>query len=211
MATYENFKIWFAESTANNTFDDAADNLKIQNRSDVAGEEIKLIYCNPTQFSKRVTDVSNVLAIDKTAPDTGSAGNFVTLRFTQQREQSGEPTIPVLFQLLQMYFTIQTDGGGFQKGRIGLENSDNPQLDCLPIQLAGYKMLRFRQEPNDNSPALKIYEVDLEFLGDDAALGTRSTSPLTANVSSLKTKMPSLRIGLSALKTKLDSLKIRSA
>jgi hypothetical protein len=57
---------------------------------------------------------------------------------------------------------------------MGLESTDNPELDCLPIPTAGYKLLSFKQEPNQNHPGVQIWEVVLKFVGDNSKLGTRS-------------------------------------
>lgn len=172
MAAYDTFKIWYSKGTgANNTFALADATRKIENVTTPVGEEISLIYCMPSPFAKRVTDVSEALASDPTAPDTGTATANVILRFTQQREVT--PTIPVLAQLLEMFYLKSSDDT-YLKGRFGLENTDNPQLDVLPLPDAGYKFLSFKQEPNQNNPALQIWELVLKFVGDHTKLGTRS-------------------------------------
>lgn len=172
MATFEEFKIWYADSLGSNSFANADADKKIQNTT-TAGEEISLIYCIPASFAKRATDVSEALAVDPTSPDTGTGMSDIILRFTQQRE-NGAPTAPtVLTRLFNMFYLSQNDSD-FQKGRIGIENADNPELDCLPVALAGYKITSFRQEPNQDTPALQIWEVRLKFLGDHTKLGTRS-------------------------------------
>ena len=171
MPAYDTFKIWFAKSVANNEFADADATARIENLTTPVGEAVSLIYVIPSNFAKRVTDVSNALATDPTAPDTGTGQSNVTVRFVQKREVT--PTIPVLPKLLEIFYNLQSDDD-FQKGRMGLENSDNPELDCLPIPTAGYKMLSYKQEPNQNFPAVQIWEVVLKFVGDNSKLGTRS-------------------------------------
>jgi hypothetical protein len=171
MAQYEVFKIWYANSLGLNAFTSADLGLRIENTSAPLGEEIQLIYVIPSMFAKRQTDVSNALAVDPTSPDTGTAGSNVTIRFTQNRTVT--PTVPVLAKLLAIFYKLQSDDN-FEKGRIGLETSDNPELDCLPVALAGYKLISFKQEPNQDKPALLTYEVVLKFLGDNTKLGTRS-------------------------------------
>ena len=172
MPAYDTFKIWYALSVANNEFSDQSDaNLKIQNLTSPVGEAVSLIYVIPSTFAKRVTDVSNALAINPTAPDTGTGQSNVTLRFVQKREVT--PTIPVLPKLLRMFYKFQSDTI-FKKGRIGIESTDAPDLDCLPIATAGYKILSFKQEPNQNFPAVQIWEVVMKFLGDNSKLGTRA-------------------------------------
>ena len=172
MAAYDTFKFWYSKGIgADNTFANADNTRKIENKTTPAKEAISLIYCLPSPFQKRVTDVSEALASDPTKPDTGTAGANVILRFTQQREQTR--TIPVLDQLLEMFYLKSSDDV-YLKGRFGLENTDNPQLDVLPLPSAGYKFLRFKQEPNQDKNALQIWELTLDFVGDHTKLGTRS-------------------------------------
>ncbi len=172
MVAYDTFKLWYSKGTGvDNTFAQAEATRKIQNVTTPAKEKISLIYCMPNPFQKRMTDVSEALASDPTKPDTGTAGANVILRFSQLREIT--PTIPVLAQLLEMFYLKSSDDI-YLKGRFGLENTDNPQLDVLPLPTAGYKFLRYKQEPNQNNPALQIWEITLEFIGDHTKLGTRS-------------------------------------
>jgi len=170
MSAYQNFKLWYATGIApNNTF--ATATIKIQNTTTPTNEEISLIYCLPAIFAKRSTDVSNAISVDPSSPDTGTGASDVLLRFTQNRKVS--PTVPVLTTLLSMFYKLGNDPT-FEFGRFGLENADNPILDCLPIPTAGYKITSIRQEPNQDTPALQIWEVRLKFLGDNTKLGTRS-------------------------------------
>jgi hypothetical protein len=172
MANYDTFKIWYAKSLANNTFALADATHKIQNVTTPIGEEISLIYLIPQPFAKRTTDVSNALAVDPTSPDTGTGASNIVLRFVQQRTAATR-TIPVLPKLLAIFYELMSDDV-FQKGRIGIENTDNPELDCLPIATAGYKLLSIKQEPNQNTPGVQIWELVLKFVGDNTKLGTRS-------------------------------------
>jgi hypothetical protein len=172
MAAYDTFKLWYAKAVSpNNTFAAADATHKLENVTTPVGEEVSLIYVLPSSFAKRTTDVSNALAVDPTSPDTGTGQSNVILRFVQQRTVT--PTIPVLPKLLAMFYEFQSDDT-FQKGRMGLESTDNPELDCLPIPTAGYKLLSFKQEPNQNHPGVQIWEVVLKFVGDNSKLGTRS-------------------------------------
>jgi len=171
MAAFDTFKIWYALSIGSNAFSNAAATRRIENVTSPDKEAISLIYCMPNPFQKRITDVSEALASDPTKPDTGTASANVILRFTQKREQT--PTIPVLAKLLEMFYLKSSDDL-FLKARFGLESTDNPQLDVLPTATAGYKFLKFKQEPNQNNPALIIYEVTLDFVGDHTLLGTRT-------------------------------------
>ncbi len=172
MPAYDTFKIWYAFSLGANEFDDQTDlDLKIQNATTPVGEEVSLIYVIPSPFAKRVTDVSNALAVNPTAPDTGTGQSNIILRFVQKREVT--PTVPVLPKLIRMFYKFSSDDD-FKKARFGLESTDAPALDCLPIATAGYKMLSFKQEPNQNFPAVQIWEVVFKFIGDNSKLGTRS-------------------------------------
>ncbi len=172
MANFDTFKLWYAKGTGvNNTFALADATRKIQNATTPTGEEISLIYVLPSPFSKRQTDVSQALAADPTAPDTGTAGATVILRFTQERKVTR--TVSVLPKLLEMFYLKSSDNT-FEKGRFGLENTDNPDLDILPLTTAGYKFISFKQEPNQNQTSLQIWELTLKFLGDHTKLGTRS-------------------------------------
>ena len=114
MAAYDTFKIWLGKTVANNTFALADATAKIQNVTTPVGEEVSLIYVLPS-FAKRVTDVSNALAVDPTSPDTGTGKSNIILRFTQERNVA--PTIPVLPRLLEMFYTLNSDDN-FQKARI---------------------------------------------------------------------------------------------
>ena len=172
MAAYDTFKLWYAKGVSpNNTFALADATHKIQNLTTPVGEEVSLIYVIPSPFAKRTTDVSNALATDPTSPDTGTGQSNVIVRFVQQR--SVTPTIPVLPKLKAMFYEFQSDNT-FKKARIGLESTDNPELDCLPVPTAGYKLISFKQEPNQNNPAIQIWELVLKFVGDNTKLGTRS-------------------------------------
>ena len=172
MAAYDTFKLWYAKDvTPNNTFALADATRKIENKTTPTGEEISLIYCLPNPFTKRMTDVSEALAVDPTSPDTGTGSSNIIIRFSQQRKVT--PTVPVLAKLIEMFYLKSSDDT-FLKGRFGLENTDNPQLDVLPLVDAGYKFLSFKQEPNQNQNALQIWELTLKFVGDHTKLGTRS-------------------------------------
>jgi len=158
---FEDFTLYFALSIDDNAADDAT--LKISNT-----DGIKLVYCIPDDFSKRVTDTSNALAIDKTEPDTGSGRIMVELQFTQSRETA--PTVDVLKTLKEMFF-LKSNDPTFRKGRWGLLNTDNPELNVEPVKFGGYKFAGFKQVPNKETPALLTYIVKLAFVGDHTILG----------------------------------------
>ncbi len=158
---FENFTLYYALSITENKAADAT--LKISNT-----DGIKLVYCIPDDFTKRVTDTSNALAIDKTEPDTGSGRIMVELQFTQNRETA--PIVEVLKTLKEMFFTKSNDTD-FRKGRFGLLNTDNSELNVETVKFGGYKFAGFKQIPNKDNPALQIYIVKLSFVGDHAILG----------------------------------------
>ena len=168
MGDFEDFKIWYAKSLAQNTFVNADADRKIENTATV-GEEIQLMFCGPMKFQKRQTDVSQATAADKTAPDTGTAGSYIKLVFLQKRDTTN---FQVLGRLLTLFYLKNSDED-FTKGRIGLENADNPELDVIPTATAGYKFISFMQRPNEDNPSIIQWELELEFLGDHTVLGSR--------------------------------------
>jgi len=161
MTAFEAFTLYFAKSLAENTA--ALADLKITN---VDG--VKLIYCIPIDFSKRQTDTSNAQSEDKTSPDTGTAKAGIELRFSQERNMA--PATNVVKTLMDMFYK-RTQDIDFRKARFGLLNDDNPELDVEPTAEGGYKFTSFRQEPNPDSPALLIYTVKMDFIGDHTLLG----------------------------------------
>lgn len=164
MAAFENFTLYYAKSLTLNSASQA--DLKITNG--VPADKIKLAYCIPKSFAKRVTDTSNALSLDPTKPDTGTAGAFVELSITQERDTTLDTNI--LETLLQMFY-IKSSDDDFEKGRFGLLNDDNPELDVEPEALAGYKFVSFSQNPNPNDIALVTYTVTLDYVGDHTKLG----------------------------------------
>jgi len=161
---FEDFTLYYADSIANNKASQAAAGFRIK-----SGENnIKLVYCIPDEFAKRVTDTSNALAIDKTEPDTGSGRIMVEVQFTQSRETT--PTLNALGILENMFF-IKSNDPAFRKGRFGLLNTDNPELNVEPVKFGGYKFAGFKQIPNKDNPALLTYVVKLSFVGDHDILG----------------------------------------
>lgn len=166
------FKLWYSKDTAagQNEFSNADATRRIENTNTPEGEEIKLIYVIPAMFAKRATDVTEALSVDPSAPDTGTGASNVIIRFTQKRDVS--PTVPVLAKLIEMFYLKGTDDI-YLEGRFGLENTDNPQLDVLPLPTAGYKLVSFKMEPNQNTINITTWELVIKFLGDHTKLGTR--------------------------------------
>lgn len=165
MATaFEDFTLFLAKdlSTPGTSNGPAASELKIED-----SDKIKLEYCVPIQFGKRITDNSNAQNIDKSSPDTGTAINQIELLI---REDRSEGASDLLEKLMKMYFQ-KSDTEVFRKGRFGLVNTDNPELDCLPVADGGYKFLGFASVPHIDNPSTQLYRVKLDFIGDHTILG----------------------------------------
>jgi len=161
MTAFENFTLYYALSIVNN--DAASATLKFSNT-----DGIQLVYCIPNEFMKRVTDTSNALALDRTEPDTGTGRSIIELQVTQSRETT--PSNNLLKTLLEMFY-IKSSDNIFRRGRFGLINTDNPELDAKPIKFGGYKFMGYRQVPNKDAPALLTYNITLSFVGDHTILG----------------------------------------
>lgn len=170
MTAFEDFTLYVADTIAANKSSQGI--LTISNDT----TELKLIYCIPRQFTKRQTDTSNAQAQDKTSPDTGTAKAGVELRFEQERKTTLSTTTDVLAILLKMFYTIASTDV-FRKARFGLISKDNPQLDVNPTAQAGYKFIDFQQEPNPDNPAIRIFTVQLEFIGDHTQLRAFGKTP----------------------------------
>lgn len=166
---FDEFKLWFAKSITQPNFSQADDDMKMED-SRTSGHEIQAIWCIPERFSKRVTDVSQAISNEKKSPDTGIAVRTVSLRFTESRTESSSE-LTILERLINMVHQ-KADSGGFDFGRFGLECEDNPDLDCTPNADAGYKLISYGEEPNAERPALKIWNIELEFEGSHFRLGT---------------------------------------
>ena len=167
MGDFEDFKIWYAKSLNLNTFANADADRKIENTTGAEG--IQLLFCGPMKFQKRNTDVSQATASDKTSPDTGTAGSYVKMVILQKRTTTNAQ---ILSKLLELFY-LKNNDGDFTKGRIGLKNADNPELDVIPTATAGYKFISFMQRPNEDTPNNIQWELELEFLGDHTVLGSR--------------------------------------
>jgi len=160
---WEDFTLYLAKDlTVPGTSNAAAASLlKISNDS-----HVKLVYCSPVSFIKRVTDTSNAQNLDRKSPDTGTAGNVVELLIREDREIAGST---LLKKLIQMQFT-KSDNTVFRAGAFGLLATDNPELQCKPTQLGGYKWLGFYHVPDANNPATQQFRVRLDFIGDHTIL-----------------------------------------
>ena len=164
VTAFENFTLYVAKDmTVPGTSNAAAASLlKISNDS-----HIKLIYCAPVSFAKRVTDNSNAQNIDRSSPDTGTASNQIELLIREDREDTGSD---LLKKLMQMHWT-KSDNDIFRFGVFGLLADDNPELNVKPTELGGYKWLGFWCQPNQDNPATQLFRIRLDYLGDHAILG----------------------------------------
>jgi len=162
MTEFETFQLWVGKTSVSPTF--AQSDIQIQDSN-----TIRLVYCRPTDFSKRRTDTSNAQAANNTSPDTVTAGAFVELQITQSRESDISST-DVLKLLIKMFYT-KMNADGFLKARIGLVTTDNPALNLSPpSDLAGYKIISFKQTPNQEDIALQTFTILLQFIGDHLQL-----------------------------------------
>lgn len=161
MTAYENFTLYYASSLVNN--DAASATLKLENI-----DSVELVYCIPNEFMKRITDTSNALALDKTEPDTGTGRSIVEIQIVQDRLQA--PSTNVLKTLQEMFY-IKSSDPIFRRGRFGLLNDDNPELNAEPVKFGGYKFMGFKQIPNKDTPSLLTYNILLSFVGDHTILG----------------------------------------
>ena len=166
MATeWEDFKFWYAKSLTENSANDAE--LFLTNANGVS-----LVYVRMGPFLKRVTDTSNIQAQDKKAPDSGNALAQVEIQIAFNRETA--QTEPTPTEILTKMFFLAGNDPDFREGRFGLENKDNPELDMVPIASAGYRLMSAEQDPNKSTPAIQIFTIQIQILGDHTKLGAYS-------------------------------------
>jgi len=107
--------------------------------------------------------VTGVQSDEDVHPDTGPAGAFVEIQFTVDR--SNVLAQDFLTALIRMYGIILTDSE-FRRGRIGLINSDNPQLDITePTATLGYKLVQFQEIDPIDYKSRQIFKVLLQLAG----------------------------------------------
>ncbi len=160
---FGDFAIWFALSVGSP--DKASATVKIESSA-----TIQLDYCVPQLWVKKRTDLTGVQETENVHPDTGPAGGFVELQITIDR---GVSTPEFLKTLLRFYGTQLTDSD-FKRGRLGLENDDNPELDLVPVGTGsdriGYKMVQFALINPVDYKSKQIYRILLQFGGDTLTL-----------------------------------------
>ncbi len=162
---FEEFSFWYAKSLADNEAAEQDDlELKLTNSS-----KISLRYVRAGPFAKRQTDTSNAQAQDKKAPDTGNAMNQVEIQITYDRKD-GDQTVTPLKTLLNMWF-LRGNDDDFRDARFGLLSTDAPELNADPVANGGYRLMNFEQQPNPDDPALLVYTIQIQFLGDHTILG----------------------------------------
>lgn len=163
--SFEDFSFWYAVSLADNEAANQTDlKLKLTNNS-----KISLRYIRAGPFAKRQTDTSNVQAQDKKAPDTGNAQNQVEIQIAYDRKDGDADPTP-LTTLLNMWF-LRGNDEEFRDARFGLLSTDAPELNANPIENGGYRLMNFEQQPNPDDPAVLIYTIQIQFLGDHTILG----------------------------------------
>ncbi len=156
---FDAFAIWFALSIGSPG--KASATSKIENSA-----TIKLDYCIPTNWAKKRTDVTGAQEETDVHPDTGPAGAFVELQVTIDR---GTSTPAFIKELIRWYGTQNTDSD-FKRGRLGLENDDNPELDLVPSATIGYKLIQFGIISPVSYKAKQTYKILLQFGGPALSL-----------------------------------------
>lgn len=153
-SSFSTLKLWEAKDAAEPGFGDAIN--KIENSA-----SLKLDYCIAKRFSKRRTDVTGVQSDEDVHPDTGGGGAFVEIQVTLDRTTA---TPSLLIPLMRWYGTININSD-FKRGFLGLENADNPELDLIPGDKLGYRLVDFAQvDPNDNH-GRQVYQILLQHGG----------------------------------------------
>jgi len=161
---YATLKLWQASTVVNNTF-----SQKVRGFENSA--QIKLDYCVPLNWVKKRTETTGVQNEQDVHPDTGPAGAFVDIQITIDRSQSAAPS-DFLTNLITWYGTQNTDNI-FKRGFLGLENSDNPELDALPVEFLGYKLVQFGVISPVDFPGRQKYKILLQLGGKAIDLPTR--------------------------------------
>jgi len=156
---FADFAIWYSLSLALPGKTDAT--IKIESST-----TIRLDYCVPQLWSKKRTDLTGVQETEDVHPDTGPAGGFVELQVTLDRGAA----LPVFLKTLLNFYGLQNTDSDFRRGRIGLENSDNPGLDLVPSATIGYRMIQFSLINPIDFKAKQIYRILLQFGGDALSL-----------------------------------------
>ncbi len=155
---FETFQLWQAASLALPGFDNADDNRKFENDT-----QVKLDYCIPSLFVKKRTDTTGVQSEQDVHPDTAPAGGFVEAQITIDRKSV--LTQDVLSALIYWYGTQNTNSV-FKRGFLGLINTDNPQLDIpTPSATLGYRLVQFQQLNPVDFPARQIFRIMLQLGG----------------------------------------------
>lgn len=151
---FETIKIWQAGTIALPGFANATN--KFEN-----GAEIKLDYCIPKQWSKKRTETTGVESEIDVHPDTGPAGAFVEIQIIIDRKT----TSPTFLKHLMRWYATQNTDSDFTRGFLGLENSDNPELNLVPSATLGYKLVYFQQINPSDHKARQMYQIVLQLGG----------------------------------------------
>lgn len=152
---FADFSLWQALSLAQP--DEANAVFKIS--STQAG--ILLDYCTLKSLDKKRTDVTGVQSDVDVHPDTGPAGFFVELQIIVDRKSVN----PEILKTLIRWYGTQNTNSDFNRGFLGLENDDNPDLDLVPAANLGYKIIRAAQIDPIDFKSRQIYQIVLQLGG----------------------------------------------
>lgn len=151
---FSSFKIWEAKNIEENTYEQS--DYKFENT-----DQIQLDYCIARNYTKRQTDTTGVESVDGNYPDTGPAAAFIDIQLTILRTES---TPAFINNLLRWYYQIQT-AIPFIRGNLGLENTDNPFLNVVPVANKGYKLSEFKQVTAQDYKGKQMYLITLQRCG----------------------------------------------
>lgn len=161
---FDTIKIWQAKGLApNNTYATADADRKFSNEDN---PEIHLDYCIPSLWAKKRTETTGVQNEVDVHPDTGPAGAFVEIQLTIDRSIAGSTLLDTLIK----WYGTQNTNSDFKRGFIGLENTDNDELNLVPLPTIGYRMVQFQQINPVDFQARQIYRITLQLGGLATAL-----------------------------------------
>lgn len=126
---FADFAIWQAASIADPSLNGST--IKIVDTSD-----IQLSYCILKSFDKKRTDITGVQSEVDVHPDTGPSGLFVEIQIQIDRGLTSQ----TFLETLMRWYGTQNTNSDFNRGFLGLENDDNPELDLVPAANLGYKI-----------------------------------------------------------------------
>ncbi len=152
--SFADFAIWQAASIADPSLGNSI--IKIENTSN-----IQLTYCVLKSFDKKITDVTGVQSETDVHPDTGPSGLFVELQIQLDRSISSQTFLETLLR----WYGTQNTNSDFNRGFLGLENDDNPELDLVPAANLGYKIVRVESIDPIDFKSRQRYRIILQLGG----------------------------------------------